>query len=113
MIYKLAVSTAASIGLASLDIREDDHITGFVLTNTSAAAASISFGSTSQFAVNDTTAEIVSIPGGVDHAAVSGMKIPVSAGERIYLHVDSGSGTVVAMLYTDGKAEGRPAPRRR
>ncbi len=112
MIYKLAVSITATPGLASLDIREDDHITGFVLTNTSAGAASISFGSTSQFAVNDTTSEIVSIPGGVDHAAVSGMKIPVSAGERIYLHVESGSGTVVAMLYTDGKSE-RPSPRRR
>jgi hypothetical protein len=84
-----------------------------VISNTSTAAASISFGSTPQFLTNDTTAEIVTVPGGVDVAAVSGMKIPVSAGERIYLHMDSGSGAVVAMLYTDGKAEGRPAPRRR
>jgi hypothetical protein len=110
MHYKMYAAAGTSV---SIDIREDAEITGLVLTNSGSQASELSFGSTSTHNVNDVTASILTTLSGTD-LSVSGLKIPVQAGERLYLHSIGGTGTgeCAAMIYTSGSSA-RPAVRRR
>jgi hypothetical protein len=113
MIYKLALSAGAAATSVSLDIREDDTITAMLVSNTAGAAVEVSFGSVSSFLTNDSTSSLMTILGGVD-LSISDLKIPVQAGERLYLHSAAGTGDCVAMIYTTGDRQAaRPAVRRR
>jgi hypothetical protein len=112
MVYKLFVTIAASTGIASLDIREDDTIVAISLNTSSAGSAEVSFLSTPQASTNDTTGSLIGTPGGVD-TSVNGIEIPVQAGERLYLHAGTGTGDVSAFIYTKGGAPTRQSVRRR
>lgn len=107
-VYKLyATATADTTSAATLDVREDGHIVAMLglltVTNADAlndgAVCEVSFASSSGFASNDTHASILTMgafqgfltSGGgpvQDRVALSGLAIPVVAGERLHLHVD-------------------------
>jgi hypothetical protein len=112
MVYKLYVSTAATVGLAALDIREDDVITGVALSVSSGAAVEVSFSSSPSLTTNDVSAAIFGSASGSELSSPP-MNVVVSAGERIYLHTASTTGDATAYIYTAGKGDSRPATRRR
>lgn len=105
-VYKLyGAGSATADNVASLDIRHDGHIVAIAASIAVTAAdalndgfsVELSFGSTGGIATNDTTASLLVVRasqgfltsggGGVhQHQSVSGIAVPVSAGERLYLH---------------------------
>jgi hypothetical protein len=111
MIYKLAVSVSAAVGLAALDIREDDVIVAIAISNSTTSSVEVSFASVPSILVNDANSSLMTLLSGID-MSISDLKIPVTAGERLYLHVAVGTGDAVAMIYTAGDRP-RPAVRRR
>jgi hypothetical protein len=98
----------------SIDIREDDEINAVVLQNGGGSGnAEVSFASSASFTSNDTSGTIIGVPTGLD-ISVGSLAIPVSAGERVFLHNDNApAAPVVAFLYTKGSSTPRPSPRRR
>jgi hypothetical protein len=134
MIYKLWASLSGSTdGAAALDIREDDQIICVCIeldvigpADGIRYAAELSFGSTNQINVNDSSSSIISVAF-AHEMLTSGMAIPtqraiiqprisVSAGERLYLHLLTTSpGGVMsgrAFVYTGG-GDRKVSPRRR
>ena len=137
-IYKLhAVVSASTDAAASVDIQDDGHIEGMLLTLSCQDADAlndggrleVSFSSTSAFSANDTRASI----GGIDIVqnflttgggamanqvfCAFSKGIPVAAGERIFLHVfESGAVTqlkATAWLYVVTTGARRRASARR
>jgi hypothetical protein len=99
-LYRLfGAPTASADSVASLDIRDKGTIesiafSGYINAGASAGGAlELSFGSTGTFATNDTTqtlgtAGVSSSGAGLSAFShvVTGLAIPIDAGERIYLH---------------------------
>ena len=132
MVYKLYSDTAQDAA-AMIDIAEDANITAIVVAFSAdldadgeLAQMEVSFSSSSGFTDNDSRASLVGarlfnslLTSGAINASsnfsVTGIKIPVGAGERIYLHGTSTPGTMNAnvWLYTDDRSQARPAVRRR
>lgn len=136
-LYKLFTSQVASVDAAAqLDIVGDGVITamwGYSTMETADALNDgfdfeVSFASTSGFQSNDTRASIFGIGarqnfltsgGGAPTAAlsVSGVRIPVLAGERLYMHtLENGSitgGRGTFWMFVDDGLDVRPSPRRR
>lgn len=135
MVYKLFKEVAgATEASATLDIREDDTLTGVLfdlsasgtLGNNINVEAELSFISTSQFEVNDTNgvicAQRLQFSFTTSGATVAGvpvfipMNLSVAGGERMYLHVKSDTAnvnvTAQVFMYT-GKAGTRRAVTRR
>jgi len=136
-LYKLFASVAAtSDAVAQLDIVGDGFISAIwgYLTVEGADALNdgigfeVSFASTSGFNSNDTRASIFGLDtrqefltsGGATpgmFGSVSGLRIPVLAGERIYLHslengtITAGRGTF--WFFVEDGLDVRPSPRRR
>ncbi len=110
MIYKLFAAAGSTV---SVDVRIDDTIVAVLMSNAGTQPSELSFGSTATINTNDSTAAIATVLNGVD-ISVSGLNIPVNAGERIYLHNVAGAGALDAacMIYTAGK-DNRAAVRRR
>jgi hypothetical protein len=117
---------------AAIDVREDLTIEGIFLNLTAAAPIDnatikmeVSFGSTSAFTSNDTTASLASLAIATEAGAAGTAQfgqavfIPmaekVQAGERIYLHINTSGGatTVQATAYIYGGGSARPSTRRR
>ena len=105
-VYKLyGTGTTSASAVASLDIRRDGFIVAVLGTLTITAADALndgftveaSFASTSGIGSNDTSASFFAMtqaqgfltsgggPAGVN-LSVSGLAVPVRAGERLYLH---------------------------
>jgi len=136
-LYKLMASVTGSVdATAQLDIVGDGHITGIwgYVTATGADALDdgvdfeVSFASTSGFNSNDTRASIFGLgtrqgfltSGGGPLAvfgSVSGIRIPVLAGERIFLHsLEVGAitaGRTNIWFFVEDGLDTRPSPRRR
>lgn len=131
---KLFTSTIGDAG-AALDIPEDGEIQSILMdlivlgadALNDGIAAEISFASVSGFSANDTRASMLTLrayqgfltTGGSmtgKTAVVNGLAIPVSAGERIYLHTVA-TGTVtfnlIAYLYVMFVGGSRALRRRR
>lgn len=136
-IYKLFASQTGSVDAAAqLDIVGDGNIIAIwgYATFESADALNdghdfeISFASTSGFQSNDTRASIFGLGlrqnfltsgGGAPGIAMGlgGLRIPVLAGERMYMHTLE-NGTVTAMrgtcwIFVEDGLDVRPSPRRR
>ena len=132
-VYKLFNSFAASAdGAASLDVQFDGVITAVdwsVRANLDADdefyVCEVSFLSTSTFSANDARGSISMIAEQAGlltsgamvtngNKAVAGMRIPVNAGERIYLHGQlSVTGAVTAQVYLHVEDTSDPRLRRR
>lgn len=136
-IYKLHFSAAATAdSLASLDIQLDGEINAIHMTGKCAGAdglndgfnAEVSFLSSNSFTSNDTRGSLMIIQSelgflttgghnGSVNAQVSSLFIPVSAGERIHLHMQlNGAPTGVnvhCFLYVQDKGIARASSRRR
>lgn len=138
-VYKIYAQNAATAdAVASLDIRQDGHIVALSLATTAQGCdalndgftSELSFASTRGTGANDTTASIATCnahqgfltSGGSavqDRMVLSGLAIPVKAGERMYVHhVLSGGATSIdtrAYMYVMPLAGGdsRPEVRRR
>ena len=118
MVNKLYSSVT---GTASLDVREPGVITGITISWQTPAAATVkievSFNSTAQFAVNDSTGILAAMNGPSAMGASGHLTIPmnelVDAGERLYLHTE-GSPVISVVIYTQtaGTAARVPARRR-
>jgi hypothetical protein len=110
--------TSTSDGNVSLDVREDDVISGVVIeaaqlgSSAGILHAELSFSSTSSINTNDTTAVLAhkSINNLTGDGAAGSQSYPcaekISAGERLYLHVDvPAAGTsavhVRALIFTE------------
>lgn len=122
MVYKMfATATASTDAAATLDIVFDGVIEGLVLDTVmqnadalnDAVGAELSFASVSGFVTNDTRASIIGSriaqgfltsgggpTGKVTNVAFGPDGIPVSAGERMYLHLLLvGAGTLIASVW--------------
>lgn len=106
--YKMsATNIVTTDAIQSLDVREDGHIIaigGYVVASgvdaqNEGAEIELSFASVSGFGANDTLNQIFGMtsgahsvttsggsPGG-QNCWVSGLRIPITAGERIYMHI--------------------------
>jgi len=136
MVYKLYASVSTSTdSAASLDIVEDGQIIGMNLdidataddALNDGATAEVSFASVSAFATNDTRASIIAagvhqgfLTTGGGAVAKSSLiafgqdGIPVSGGERLYLHINITGTSVCAVrcyLYVKVTGVGRPSRR--
>jgi hypothetical protein len=134
MIYKLYGQNAVSAdGQASVDVREDDSIEAIALSMLTIQPVDgmqwgmeVSFGSSSQFTINDTNSTIISmkdswrlVTSGAastgKHLVLPQLNIPISAGERIFLHLNTTNAVTIqatAFLYTKG-GPAKVATRRR
>jgi len=131
-IYKLYASVAATAdGIASLDIQFDGVITAIDWTVTGdldadleAYIAEVSFLSTNTLSANDSRGSLSQVgeraagtPGFVvsrSQKTVSGLRVPVSAGERMYMHASlTGSGSMDATCYLHVEDTSDPRLRRR
>jgi len=109
-IYKLFTTTDGD-GAASLDVIANGTITGVLFSGYAILAvdndsfeAEVSFSSTSGFATNDTKSSIAKVASqsavstaesaqmGIN-VMISPLEIPVTQGERLYLHTATPSGT--------------------
>lgn len=135
MIYKLYTGGIASTS-TSIDIREDDTITGILLEINSIGPGDgtmlwgeLSFLASASTTTSDTNGVVAAIGAALEAGAagtqncsvpihLTNLNIPVSAGERLYLHFVVGSGSTgsgsnaTAFIYTAGAAQ-RPPTRRR
>ncbi len=134
-VYKLfgALTGSGQNAIASLDVQFDGIITAMMMAadpDFDAAdetfAAEISFLSTRTLDSNDSRGSLMVIRGratlitaepGVSaiNVSVSGMRIPVTAGERIYMHGNSGAGvgaSTTAFLYVEDTSDPRLRRRR-
>jgi len=133
MLYRIAFDATVP-GSQIIDVRQDDTIevvsvAARLAGDVNAGASSqmeLSFLSAAQFDVNDTTGVVWSaiLASDVLGAGLSSAKdlqviipmpsLPISSGERIYLHWDVTSGSVSGYvhIYT-AKTDLRPATRRR
>lgn len=138
-IYKLMGSAPAGVttdSLATIDIQNDGHIVAIAMMAAPEGMdalgdfywAEVSFMSTSTFANNDVRGSLLMLAafqnflttgggGGGGQANLSGVRLPVAAGERIHLHtfMDTGvSGRVQVYLYIeDGVGDSKPKRRLR
>lgn len=132
MLYRMyQLATGSSPAAQTIDIRQDDTIAmmcfNMRVTNDGAAPAScyveLSFLSSSQYQVNDTTGVIWSTQLQIESATadvgeswsvVVPASIPISSGERLFLHLQPtvANVEVYVNIYT-AKADLRPATRRR
>ena len=138
MIYKLngpQSSGAVTDGIATLDIQEDGFITA-VMLNIHADGmdafndrlqGEVSFMSSNTFDVNDTrgsicmhslSQQLLTSGGGIGASsiAVSGLQIPVDAGERVHLHGKSEGGSqahITCYLYVEDSQDSKQRPKRR
>jgi prefoldin subunit 5 len=131
-IYKLYSPGTGGVqnSVASFDVQLDGHIVAMHMSqmgdldaDLDYIAAEISFLSSNTFAVNDARGSLMITQAQVSGAAfgvqavndtVSGVRVPVSAGERIHLHLDATSGTtqtLQAHIYVEDGAD--PTQRRR
>jgi hypothetical protein len=127
-----AAAVASTDSAAIIDAREDTTIEGVYLnvtatspTDNSLVKVEISFGSTSAFTSNDTTASIASLAFATEAGALGTAQfgqavfIPmaekVQAGERIYMHIfmTGGGASVQATAFLYGGGAARPSTRRR
>ena len=139
MIYKLfaAVPNAATTNsIATLDIQEDGFIIAvsiYIDPSTLDAVddeirGEVSFMSSNTFAVNDTRGSIfqhgvsqqfLTSGGGMGGltSSLSGLLVPVEAGERVHLHslsVAGGSGSsMTCYLYVEDSQDTKQRPKRR
>lgn len=107
MLYSLY---SAADGSVSIDVRENDvieavHLETYTLApvDGAVAKAELSFGSASQFTTNDASGIIASVANASDATVgvgkamnstfLSGIQVPINAGERLYLHTAKGSQT--------------------
>jgi len=134
-IYKLAAgySGGTEDAAASLDVQFDGEIVAMSLSmdpdldaDGEFAAAEVSFGSTNTVGSNDSRQSLITArtrtfiltSGSSNHGTqqnVNGTRIPVSQGERIYLHLNSTAGVggrAVAYLYVNDSADPRLRRRR-
>ena len=136
-IYKLFGSmpvAAITNSIATLDIVEDGKLVAFLLgmnvfganLDDDFARMEIAFGSSNQFAINDTRQVIAEINytqnflttgggGGMSNVSMSGLNINVVAGERIHMHstTDAGvSGNGIAFMYIEDGSGGTTRARR-
>lgn len=135
-IYQLyGTATSATDAVASLDVQFDGHIIAWSLSvNGSgvnaadeAVACEVSFLSTNMFNSNDARGVIASTQfrygfttsgaaNASENTTLSGLTIPVVAGERIYLHIPDCSSTVTArcraILYVADQADSNLRRRR-
>lgn len=134
-IYKLRANGNGD-SLASLDIQIDGIITAIFMTGKGSGMdalndgwmAEVSFLSSSTFTVNDVRGSLMTIQseigflttGGCNtgvNANISSMEVPVSAGERIHMHIlhlgTISSATVHCYLYVLDKGTPRIPGRRR
>jgi len=134
-IYKLYGSVTGD-SVASLDIQLDGEIMAIHMTQRvtgvdaleDGAEAELSFLSTNSFANNDVRGSLMTIQGSLGvltqggnntgiNAQVSSLEIPVSAGERIHLHINLRGGASAAnthaYLYVRDKGVARIPGRRR
>lgn len=121
-IYKL-YGTGVTDALASVDIVANGHITAYQVAmeadldaDLEAARVEVSFSSSSGFTTNDTKSSIltarvfmaaITAAGTVvagENFSLSGLKIPVSIGERLYLHGSGANMTATVYLHVDDKA---------
>lgn len=114
-IYKLFTTTDGD-GAASLDIIENGMITAVYFSGYAALSADadsfeaeVSFASTSGFATNDTKSSIAKVATEVElvtsgepqngfNIMVAPLEIPVSQGERLYLHTATPVGTAAIRM---------------
>jgi len=131
-VYSL-YSAASQDAAAQIDIAEDGEIIGWSWAVWAVAgadgatlAAEISFGSQNSLTANDNRASIdvvrliqegTAAVNAINKSSPSGVRIPVQAGERIYLHTTVGtftSGAYNVLLYVEqGSSSTRPSTRRR
>jgi len=124
-VYKLyaAGTGGTEDGIAQTDIQFDGVITSIYMTNAADldadlefCHAEISFISQNSIGVNDTRGSLMTLTdravgtpaGNTGMAASSGpMAVPVTAGERVWMHISATAGAVSAVsayLYVDDKA---------
>jgi len=134
-IYQLyAGSTGPSVDAASFDVQFDGAILAYdiwvapqgVATDADYAGVEISFLSSSSLTVNDARGVIASIydsvvlnAAGQSYAAMrcclSGLMIPVTAGERIHMHISQSAGNSLlasSRLYVEDAQDPRLRRRR-
>ena len=141
-VYKMYVTESASAAVtsASIDIQNDGAIEavtlGVSVVESSAlnfvVSAEVTFASTPQFTSNDVRASLcqaaavmqeatatpaMGVPG-IPFCVVPGLSVPVEAGERIWLHLQSNTASVdsasaVAYLFVRDGADGKTARKRR
>lgn len=116
-VYKLYCAVSADTNAAAqVTIQRSGRIVAISLgcaldsvTDNSSAAVELSFSSSAQAATNDTVGPVAMVRPwnnfttsgntcpSVDRSNLSGLNIPVSAGDRLYINVD-GSGTYTAYV---------------
>lgn len=143
-IYKMYVSEtgSAAVASASIDIQNDGEIScvalGITVTEAGTTAivakvsAEVTFASTPQFTSNDvrsslcqaayssqsfTTTPALGTPS-IPFCVVPSLAVKVSAGERIFIHIQSNTATLdsaeaVAYLYVNDGQDSRPERKRR
>lgn len=136
MIYKLyGAINADADAIASIDIQNDGFINAMLIAMTAAGMdalsdqlrVEISFLSSNTLENNDSRGSLITMAisqnflttgGGTSggNNSVSGLRIQVSQGERIFMHgkISTGvSGKATAYLYVDDGVDQKPARRRR
>lgn len=133
MLYRMFQTATNSIISQTIDIRQDDSIVGLWFgieaINTGAAVSSgyieLSFLSGSQEFVNDTTGVIATIPISTPTAVINtGLiiaeslvlpGIPITSGERLFLHLRAGTGMMMEVYVhvITAKGDSARAVRRR
>ncbi len=133
-IYKLFGSVSQDSS-ATIDVQLDGEIQSILMTTDCSGAdalndgmrAELSFLSTNSFGTNDTRGSLMMIHnrmgiltqggGNMDNNfSVSGLEVPVNAGERLHLHIShqgGATGTCHAYVYIRDKGVTRTPPRRR
>lgn len=120
-LYKL-YGTGVTDAVASLDIVANGNIVAIAVAHEADLPADnntsrmeVSFSSTSGFTSNDTKSSIITsrlfaslVTSGLAttgaNFGVSGLKIPVTLGERIYLHGSGTTMTATVYIYTDDRS---------
>ncbi len=134
-VYKFYSATLNGNNLASIDFAKDGIITALSVSIRpqtldlldDSLDIELSFVSISTFTIHDSRSSLIShhvsqqfltTGGGVGSLShgISGLKIPISAGERVHMHGQisgGGLGVGYGYIYVDDGINQRPAPRRR